>query len=163
MQNDEIAFLASVAKSAGDILLSGFGSAMVVEHKGEIDLVTEYDRRSEEHILASLQKAYPGCRILAEESGMTRDGGDCLWMVDPLDGTTNYAHGIPIFAVSIAYAEKGRARLGVVYDPTRGECYWAQRGQGAFLGERRLQAMGVSELRRALLVTGFPYDAWSNP
>lgn len=162
-QDDEMAFLESVAKSAGEILMAGFGSAMAVEHKGEIDLVTQYDRRSEEFILQSLHKAYPGCRILAEESGLSREGGDCLWMVDPLDGTTNYSHGVPIFAVSIAYAEGGRALLGVVYDPTRGECYRARRGQGAFLGEKRLQASGVSELRRALLVTGFPYDAWTNP
>jgi myo-inositol-1(or 4)-monophosphatase len=162
-QNDELDFLARVAKSAGEILLEGFGSAMAVDHKGEIDLVTEYDRRSEEFILESLHKAYPGCRVLAEESGLNREGSGCLWMVDPLDGTTNFSHGVPIFAVSIACTENGRARLGVVYDPTRGECFRAERGRGAFRGDARLHVSSARELRRALLVTGFPYDAWSNP
>jgi myo-inositol-1(or 4)-monophosphatase len=84
-------------------------------------------------------------------------------MVDPLDGTTNFAHGIPIFAVSIALWEAGRTRLGVVYDPTRKECFWAERGKGAYLGERRLRVSTPAELGDSLLVTGFPYDAWSNP
>jgi myo-inositol-1(or 4)-monophosphatase len=157
----DMEFLIGVARGAGEILRAGFGTGMQVEHKGEIDLVTEYDHRSEEYILARLHEAFPGCRVLAEESGWSRDGGDCVWMVDPLDGTTNYAHGVPIFAVSIALVEDGRARLGVVYDPMRGECFHAERGKGAFLGDCRLHASATADLRQALLVTGFPYDAWT--
>lgn len=160
--SSDMEYLVGVARSAGEILREGLGSSMLVEHKGEIDLVTEYDRRSEEFILARLRAAWPGCRVLAEESGWSSEGGDCVWMVDPLDGTTNFAHGVPIFAVSIALVEGGRARLGVVYDPMRGECFRAERGKGAFLGERRLRVTNVSDLRQALLVTGFPYDAWTN-
>ena len=162
-QSEEMQFAVRVAKAAGRILLGGFGQGVSVEHKGEIDLVTEFDRRADEYILGRIQKTFPGHRILAEESGRTGEGDSPLWLVDPLDGTTNYAHGIPIFAVSIALREGGRTRLGVVYDPTRKECFRAERGRGAFLGERRLKVSAVAELRDSLLVTGFPYDAWSNP
>lgn len=144
--------------------MEGYETGVHVEHKsGEIDLVTEYDRRADAYILGRIQRTFPGHRILAEESGRTGVGDTPLWMVDPLDGTTNFAHGIPIFAVSIALWEAGRTRLGVVYDPTRKECFWAERGKGAYLGERRLRVSTPAELRDSLLVTGFPYDAWSNP
>jgi myo-inositol-1(or 4)-monophosphatase len=158
----DVEYLIGVARGAGEILRAGLDSAKQVEHKGEIDLVTEYDRRSEEYILARLNEAWPGCRVLAEESGWSREGGDCVWMVDPLDGTTNFAHGVPIFAVSIARVEGGCAQLGVVCDPMRAECFHAERGKGAFLGERRLRVSAAADLRRALLVTGFPYDAWTS-
>jgi len=161
--SEEMQFAVRTAKAAGRILLEGFGKGMRVEHKGEIDLVTEFDRRADEYILGRIQKTFPGHRILSEESGRTGVGNDPLWMVDPLDGTTNFAHGIPIFAVSIALWEGGRTRLGVVYDPTRKDCFWAERGKGAYLGARRLRVSDTAELRGSLLVTGFPYDAWTNP
>ncbi len=162
-QSEEMQFAVRTAKAAGKILLEGFGKGVAVEHKGEIDLVTELDRRADRYILGKIQKTFPGHRILAEESGNTGDGDGPLWLIDPLDGTTNFAHGIPIFAVSIALREEGRTRLGVVYDPTRKECFWAERGKGAYLGERRLRVSQTAELRDSLLVTGFPYDAWTNP
>jgi myo-inositol-1(or 4)-monophosphatase len=100
---------------------------------------------------------------MAEESGETRGNPDSAWYVDPLDGTVNYAHHIPLFCVSIAYAHAGRMQLGAVYDPMRDELFSAERGQGAHLNGRRLQASGVTDLQRSLLVTGFPYDAWDTP
>lgn len=162
--NPETQFAIRTAKAAGKILLQGFGAGMRIEHKRrEIDLVTEFDRRSEEYILGKIRKTFPGHRILAEESGRTGAGDEPIWMVDPLDGTTNFAHGVPIFAVSIALRESGRTRLGVVYDPTRGDCFWAERGKGAFFGTDRLRVSNTAELGKSLLVTGFPYDIWSNP
>jgi len=160
----ELQFAVRTARAAGRILMEGYETGVHVEHKsGEIDLVTDFDRRADAYILGRIQRTFPGHRILAEESGRTGVGDTPLWMVDPLDGTTNFAHGIPIFAVSIALWEAGRTRLGVVYDPTRKECFWAERGKGAYLGERRLRVSTPAELGDSLLVTGFPYDAWSNP
>jgi myo-inositol-1(or 4)-monophosphatase len=167
----ETEFAVRAAKAAGKILMEGFGTHPRVEHKRrEIDLVTEFDRRSEELILGRIRRAFPEHRILSEESGLTgvagdkplRDGGS-IWMVDPLDGTTNFAHGLPIFSVSIALHEGGRTKLGVVYDPARRECFWAERGKGAYLNSTRLKVSTAAELKESLLVTGFPYDAWSNP
>jgi len=170
----ETQFAIRIAKAAGRILLQGFGTGVRVEHKSrEIDLVTEFDRRSEEYILGRIRKAFPGHRILAEESGgipaspaargQAGAGDDPLWLVDPLDGTTNFAHGLPIFSVSIALRAGGQTRLGVVYDPTRKDCYWAERGKGAYCEAARLHVSKTAELGKSLLVTGFPYDAWSNP
>jgi myo-inositol-1(or 4)-monophosphatase len=169
----ETAFAIRTAKAAGKILMAGYGTRLTVEHKRrEIDLVTEFDRRSEDCVLGRIRKAFPGHRILSEESGLSGGTEDKLplqeirepiWLVDPLDGTTNFAHGLPIFSVSIALRENGRMRLGVVYDPTRREVFWAERGRGAYCGEERLRATATAELGQSLLVTGFPYDAWTNP
>ncbi|MGB7538104.1 MAG: inositol monophosphatase family protein [Anaerolineales bacterium] len=167
----ETQFAIRTAKAAGRILMQGFGTGVRIEHKRrEIDLVTEFDRRSEDLILGRIRKAYPGHRILSEESGRTPAsrgqagaGGDPIWMVDPLDGTVNFAHTLPIFSVSIALCRGGRAVMGVVYDPTRKECFWAERGKGAYCGTTRLHVSKTIELGKSLLVTGFPYDAWTNP
>lgn len=170
-------FAIRTAKAAGRILMAGFGTDVRIEHKARvIDLVTEFDRRSEEMILARIRKAYPGHRILSEESGRTPAalvkqgrpgqvgaGEEPIWMVDPLDGTVNFAHTLPIFSVSIALCRGGRAVLGVVYDPTRKECFWAERGKGAYCGTTRLHVSKTAGLGESLLVTGFPYDAWTNP
>jgi myo-inositol-1(or 4)-monophosphatase len=162
--NAETQFAIRTAKAAGRILMQGFGTGVRIEHKRrEIDLVTEFDRSSEELILGRIRKAYPEHRILSEESGQAGAGGDPIWMVDPLDGTVNFAHNVPIFSVSIALCRAGRAVLGVVYDPTRKECFWAERGKGAYCEEKRLHVSNAAELGRSLLVTGFPYDAWTNP
>jgi myo-inositol-1(or 4)-monophosphatase len=162
--SEETQLAIRTAKAAGRILMQGFGSGVRVEHKlRETDLVTEYDRRSEACILERIRKAFPGHRFLAEESGLSSEGAAPLWLIDPLDGTTNFAHNLPIFSVSIALRHGGRTRLGVVYDPTRRECFWAERGQGAYCGTDRLRVSGAAELAKSLLVTGFPYDAWTNP
>lgn len=156
--------LETLARQAGVVLRAGFGGRQQVEHKAnEIDLVTEVDHRSEAFILESIRRRYPSHQIIAEESGKHGENGSKAWYVDPLDGTVNFAHGIPIFSVSIAYAENGNVVLGVVYDPIRNECFTAERGEGAWMNGYPLQVSNANGLGQSLLVTGFPYDVWSNP
>jgi myo-inositol-1(or 4)-monophosphatase len=145
------------ARAAGALLREGYGQSLAVEHKGAIDLVTDYDRRAESLILGRLRAAFPEHALNAEESGRTA-GSAHEWLVDPLDGTTNYAHGFPVFAVSLALTIRGALALGVVYDPLRDELYTAEAGQGAALNGARLRVSPVAELDRALLATGFAYD-----
>jgi myo-inositol-1(or 4)-monophosphatase len=160
----EMQFAIRTAEAAGEILMKGMGSGVRVEHKQrETDLVTEYDRRSEACILERIRREHPDHRFLAEESGLSGEGDEPLWLIDPLDGTTNFAHSLPIFSVSIALRKGGQTLLGVVYDPTRPECFWAERGKGAFCGTERLHVSKTAELGKSLLVTGFPYDAWTSP
>lgn len=157
-------YIIATIRGAGEILRAGFGGGMQVEHKdAEIDLVTEYDRKSEAYLIEKIQKRFPQHRILSEESGLNRAGDEPCWVMDPLDGTTNFAHGLPIFSISVALVVKGRAQEGFVYDPTRDECFWAERGRGAFLGDTPLHVREETELQRSLLVTGFAYDAHTNP
>ncbi len=146
------------AREAGEILLGGLGQDIQVDHKSEIDLVTEIDRRSEEHLLKAIRGRYPDDHIVAEESGVIQGNNGHVWHIDPLDGTVNYAHGIPFFAVSLGYVEDDQIILGVVYDPVRDECFTAQRGRGAHLNGQPLKVSTADELIQSLLVTGFPYD-----
>ncbi|MBN1149349.1 MAG: inositol monophosphatase [Anaerolineales bacterium] len=155
--------LEDLARQAGEILRVGFGREKHVFHKSEIDLVTDVDRRAEELILRQIQRRFPGDRIIAEESGDLPGRDCCTWYVDPLDGTVNFAHGVPIFSVSIGYAEQGALRLGVVYDPLQDECFRAELGAGAWLNGKAIRASDVRQLNQSLLVTGFPYDIRSNP
>lgn len=155
-----IADLQSFARQAGELLLSGYGRSHTIHHKGRIDLVTEYDRRAEELLLGLVQANFPGHSVLSEESGRHAGADGHLWYIDPLDGTTNFAHGLPIFAVSIGYADATGVRLGVVYDPTRDEMFHAERGQGAWLNEARLSVSPTEELLQSLLATGFAYENW---
>lgn len=154
----ELDLMIRLAQEAGDIIREGFGTAMQIEHKGPVDLVTEFDRRSEALILSALRRDYPGDGLLSEESGSNGIHGERTWIVDPLDGTTNFTHGIPIFAVTMALMDAGGLRTGIVYDPLRREMFWGERGVGAFLDDRPLHVSPVNDLRRSLLVTGFPYD-----
>lgn len=158
MNQPTLTDLEQIALQAGQILSQGYETALEIRFKGEIDLVTEVDQRSEAAILAEIQRRFPGHQILAEESGAQAGSAEHLWVVDPLDGTVNYAHGVPVFSVSIAYAFQGQLRLGVVFDPLRGELFRAQAGRGAWLGSRPLRVSNAAELGRSLLVTGFPYD-----
>jgi len=157
----------TIARQAGDRLREGWGQVQEIGYKGEIDLVTEYDRASEALIVAALQEAFPDHHIYAEEEGeIAAAGGDkggCTWLVDPLDGTTNYAHGFPAFAVSLALACQGRMEVGIVYDPLRDECFTARHGGGAALNGRPIHVSTTAPLRRSLLATGFPYDVWTSP
>lgn len=159
----------SLARRAGEILRAdfnprpGFGRQLHVDHKGEIDLVTDVDRRSEAFILEEIQRRFPSSRVLAEESGAQKGDECCIWYIDPLDGTVNYAHGVPIFSVSIAYQENGVLRLGAVYDPLRDELFSAEAGKGAALNGEPIRVAGETDLDQALLVTGFPYDVRENP
>jgi myo-inositol-1(or 4)-monophosphatase len=155
--------LISLARQAGAILRTNFGQLLQVDHKGVIDLVSEADRRSEQFLLNYIRQHFPGDRIVAEESGETPGTGDHTWYIDPLDGTVNYVHGLPIYSVSIAYAQAGELRLGVVYDPMRDECFSAQSGAGAWLNEQPIHHSAAPDLDHALLVTGFPYDIRTNP
>jgi myo-inositol-1(or 4)-monophosphatase len=155
--------LERLARQAGEILRLGYGQEHQVDYKGAIDLVTEVDHQSEELLLGEIQRSFPGHQIISEEAGLLPGRLGDQWYVDPLDGTVNYAHGIPFFSVSIAYAHAGIVTLGVVYDPMRDELFTAERGRGARLNGRSLRVSSVTELQRSLLVTGFPYDAWSTP
>jgi len=155
--------LERLAREAGAILRAGYSKEHQVNYKGVIDLVTEVDHQSEAFLLGEIQGKYPGHHIFAEESGIIQGNDEHIWFVDPLDGTVNYAHHIPIFCVSIAYASHGELTLGAVYEPMRDEMFAAERGRGARLNGRPIQASTVTELQKSLLVTGFPYDAWNTP
>ncbi len=159
----KITDLIEMARGAGAIIKEGFGSQIRVEYKGEIDLVTEIDHRSEAYLLDELQRRFPGHRVETEESSGLDGSDGHVWYLDPLDGTVNYAHGIPIFCVSIAYAQGNDLKLGVVYDPMMDECFYAERGKGAWLDGRPLGVSSAPELKSSLLVTGFYYDTWTNP
>jgi len=151
----------ALARRAGEVLRRGLGRA-TIEHKGEVELVTEFDRAAERLIVEGLGRAFPDDGVIAEE-GARRDGHTWRWYVDPLDGTTNFAHGLPHFAVSIAAERDGALEVGVVYDPMRDELFQGLRGEGAYLGQRRLEVSTQADLGRSLLVTGFPYDVRHNP
>ena len=161
--NPAISDLERLAHQAGEILRLGYEQEHQVDYKGVIDLVTEVDHQSEEYVLGEIQRLFPGHQIVSEEAGLLPGRAGDEWFVDPLDGTVNYAHGIPFFSVSIAYAHNGQVTLGVVYDPMRDELFTAQRDRGAWLNGRVLHVSKAMELQRSLMVTGFPYDAWSTP
>ena len=154
--------LERLARQAGEILRLGYEQEHQVDYKGAIDLVTEIDHQSEALVLAEIQRLFPGHQIVSEEIGLVPGRAGNQWFVDPLDGTVNYAHGVPFFSVSIAYAHQGVVTLGVVYDPMRDELFAAERGQGARLNGRSLRVSQVTELQRSLLTTGFPYNAWAS-
>ncbi|MGE5124204.1 MAG: inositol monophosphatase family protein [Acidobacteriaceae bacterium] len=155
--------LVSLAKQAGDILRQAFGLHLRVDHKGVIDLVSEADRQSEQFLLSYIRQHYPSDHVVAEESGELAGRIDHQWYIDPLDGTVNYVHSLPIYSVSIAYAESRELRLGVVYDPSQDECFSAQAGAGAWLDGRPIHVSSTLDLDHSLLVTGFPYDIRTNP
>jgi len=154
-------FAMQTARAAGIILMEQLGRAKV-SHKGDINLVTEADLAAEKLIIDQIRSYYPRHAILAEESGAgsvpaEANRSEWKWVIDPLDGTTNYAHGYPFFCVSIGLERAGRIELGVIYDPVRDEMFAAERGEGATCNGRRIQVSDVAELNRAMLCTGFPY------
>ena len=146
------------ARRAGDLIMRQLNrlDTLTVDMKGRNEFVTQVDRAAEQVIIDYVHKHYPQHAFLAEESGAQGDD-DHQWIIDPLDGTTNFIHGFPVFAVSIALAVKGRMEHGVVYDPMRQEIFTASRGQGAQLDERRIRVSRCHSLERALIGTGFPY------
>lgn len=159
-------FAIQVARDAGNLLVQRLGAAQVT-NKGDIDLVTEADIAAEELIIERIRSHYPLHGILAEESGEAVQAQSqrsaWKWIIDPLDGTTNYAHGYPCFCVSIAVEHAGVLEIGVVYDPMRNEMFAAERGHGATLNERKIRVSNVEELNKALVCTGFPYDVRTRP
>ena len=156
-------FAIQTARDAGRILAERFGRSIEITNKSELDLVTESDLASERLIIDRIRTHYPRHAILAEESGASEPAdrdrqSDWRWIIDPLDGTTNYAHGYPCFCISIGLEHQGRMEVGVVYDPMRDEMFAAERGQGAALNGRRIRVSPAPTLAGALLCTGFPYD-----
>jgi myo-inositol-1(or 4)-monophosphatase len=147
------------AYRAGKILNAHFGNLSHVTKKGDIDLVTEADIESEKAILSTIHETFPEHSILAEESGGVNNSDDPgQWIIDPLDGTTNFTHNLPIFAVSIAFAVNNRVMVGVVFNPIHGELFTAIRGKGAYLNDRPMHVSKTTLLQDSLLVTGFPYN-----
>ena len=146
------------ARKAGNSLVRNLNQLdkLHVEQKGYNDYVSEADRQAEEIVIDVINKHYPDHAILAEESG-TRGESDHIWIIDPLDGTTNFLHGFPVFAVSVGLQVKGRLEHGVVYDPLRQELFTASRGEGAQLDGRRIRVSGRKELEHSLIGTGFPF------
>ncbi|MCA1555126.1 MAG: inositol monophosphatase [Acidobacteria bacterium] len=157
-------FAIETARAAGRVLAERFGHASLeVTHKGDIDLVTESDLAAERLIVERIRSYYPRHAILAEEAGEVESVAGApasayKWIIDPLDGTTNYAHGYPCYCVSIALEREGEIVIGVIYDPTRDELFAAERGGGATLNGRRIRVSETDDLNEALLCTGYPYD-----
>jgi myo-inositol-1(or 4)-monophosphatase len=160
---EELSVARQVALEAGTLLKGFLGSALRIDHKGEIDLVTEADLQSEKLILQSLGRRFSGDTFLSEETGQHGTASTRVWLIDPLDGTTNFAHEFPFFAVSIALQVHGETRLGVVYSPCTQELFEAAKGSGAFLNRRPITVSGTSRLLDSLLATGFPYTMHQNP
>src|SRR5512138_1233031 len=167
-----LSYLERLARQAGEILRAGYGKEHQVGYKGVIDLVTEVDHQSEAFLLGEVRRDFPDHHIFSEESGVIQGNDEHIWYIDPLDGTVNYAHRVPIFCVSIAYAStksgtstslSANLKLGAVYDPMRDEMFLAERGKGSTLNGRPLHASPATELQKSLLVTGFPYTAWNTP
>jgi len=148
----------SAARRAGEVLRAGFGTEHAITYKGEVDLVTEVDTEAERVIREELLGTFPTHGMLAEEGGELGGEEDARWIVDPLDGTTNYAHGLSIFCVSIALERAGEVVLGVVHDPMGEETFVAERGRGATLNGEPIRVSSTDEPIRALIATGFPYD-----
>lgn len=147
-----------LASEAGRYQRSRLWTQLNIEHKGEIDLVTEVDKKSEELLVGGLQRAFPEHDFLAEENSYPDRGKSHQWIIDPLDGTTNFAHGFPWFAVSMALKIDGAIVLGVVHHPMMAEMFTAIQGEGAFLNGAPISVSSRSPLRSSLLTTGFPYD-----
>jgi myo-inositol-1(or 4)-monophosphatase len=154
-------FLATAVEAvvrAGEIHLAKFRSGVQIEKKGAIDLVTEVDLEVERMFRAMVAERFPDHDVLAEELGGASTGARHRWVFDPLDGTTNYAHGLPIYCASLGLEIDGRREVAAIYDPTRKELFTAERGEGAYLNGQRLAVSGTPALLDSLLVTGFPYD-----
>ena len=148
------------ARNAGNIIIRNLDRVdqLSVHTKDRNDFVSEVDQQAEQEIIGTLRRAFPGHAILAEESGSS-DGDEYQWIIDPLDGTTNYLHGFPQFAVSIALRHRGRLEQAVIYDPVQQELFTATRGSGAHLNDRRIRVSNRKRLEGALLGTGFPFKS----
>ena len=153
-----------IAREAGALLMPYFRRRVAIEYKGEADLVTEADRNSEKLIRERIKAKWPSHDILGEEQGLVDTGSDYRWYIDPLDGTTNFAHSFPVFCVSMGLEHKGQMVAGVVYDPTRDEMFSAEQGSGAFLNGELIHVSKIANLNECLVATGFPsYKRHKNP
>jgi myo-inositol-1(or 4)-monophosphatase len=155
-QTEFVAAMAEIAREAGALLMQHFQRRVAIEYKGEVDLVTVADRDSEALITSRIRARWPRHDIIGEEGTRSRTGSEYLWYVDPLDGTTNFAHTFPVFCVSMALERRGERIAGVLYDPTRDELFAAEQGSGAWLNGNRIHVSKVSRLDESLVGTGFP-------
>jgi len=149
----------AAAYKGAQVIQSFLGHTTEVRKKGPIDLVTEADLGSEKAIIETIRSKYPDHTIIAEESGLNSGADDCRWIIDPLDGTTNFAHGLSLFAVSIAFAQADDILLGIVLNPATGELFTAQKGSGTQLNGHPISVSDTRIVKESLLVTGFPYNA----
>ncbi len=148
----------AAAYKGAEVLKANFGKKCKVQKKGAKDLVTESDTESERLIIETIRQVFPSHGILAEESGSYNNGAECIWIIDPLDGTTNFAHNLGMFAVSIAFSIKGDIAAGIVLNPITGELFTAVKGEGAQLNGIPIHVSEITSLYESLLVTGFPYN-----
>src|SRR3954471_20616223 len=148
--------MSALAREAGALLMQYFHQGLKIEYKGDADLVTAADRASETLIRERIRAQFPSHDVLGEEQGLSDSGSEYRWYVDPLDGTTNFAHGYPVFCVSLGLEHKNRRVAGVVYDPTRNELFAAELGSGAYLNQQRMQVSKIARLAECLVATGFP-------
>jgi len=156
--------LINISKDAGSIIREGFGKNNAVEFKtDEGNLVTEIDKKTEKTIIDFIKKSYPNDSILAEEGGNNKGTSENLWVIDPLDGTTNFTHGLPLFAVSIGVIRSKDIIAGVVYDVMNDIVYYAEKGSGAFANDKQIFVSKNDIIGRSLLATGFPYNVRENP
>ncbi|MDC1068589.1 inositol monophosphatase family protein [Candidatus Kapabacteria bacterium] len=152
------------AYKAGKILLEGFGTDFIINNKEGINnLVTEYDTRAEKIIIDNILSHYPNHSFLAEESGYTKADTEYRWIIDPLDGTVNFAHNLPVFSVSIALEKNGEIICGCVYNPVLDQMFHAELGKGAFKGDTKILVSSQDDIHKSFLVTGFPYNISENP
>ena len=159
MDNEKILNIArEAALTAGRYLIDCFGQEPGIEYKGDIDLVTERDKESQKIIYKILKKNFPNHSILGEENLNVEKDKELLWLIDPIDGTTNFARSLPAFCVSIAFMKEGKTQVGVVYIPLLDEIFYAARGSGAFLNKNPIHVSKEKEMGKSLLATGFPYD-----
>ncbi len=154
--NNFVSGMIEIAREAGALVMEYFHRRVKIEYKGDVDLVTVADRKSEALILERIRGRWPAHDILGEEGGLHDQGSDYRWYVDPLDGTTNFAHGFPVFCISLGLEYKGRRVAGVVYDPTRDELFATEQGSGAYLNQQRIQVSTTANLAECLVATGFP-------
>src|SRR5260370_3026055 len=152
---DVLSPMQELAREAGSLLISFFGK-VVIEYKGDVDLVTQADRSSEKLLVERSRQQWPEHDLIGEEGSRRETGSDFRWYVDPLDGTTNFAHGYPVFCVSLALEYKGERIAGVIYDPTRNEMFAAEKGSGSRLNGVPIQVAKTARLAESLVATGFP-------
>lgn len=163
MKNPKIkSTLLEAIEKAGRLIKQSFGKEQQITKKGDFNLVTAIDKAAEKIILNVILKHFPDHSILAEESPEV-EGSECRWIIDPIDGTTNFAHGLPLTSISIGFERHGRLEMGAVLDAIRGELFFAERGKGAFLNGKKIRVSKIKTLADSLIVTGFPYDRKKNP
>lgn len=156
--NKELSIAKKAAVEAGKLIIKDFGKSRIIKFKSKVDFVTKTDNDSEKLITTMIKKNFPDHSILAEEGTRREKGSENLWIIDPLDGTTNFAHGYPFFSVSIALILKGRQVLGVVYDPIRNEMFHSIAGKGSYLNGKRIKVTNVKDLKDSIIIIGFWYD-----